>query len=209
MKIALLLALVAFGAFHQQIIAPRLQAWRLRDVTGSQQAARRFRISIFAELGVSVLVLLAAAWGYQRLNRGDALDVIRELFAFGAVASLWDVYPYGGTRHSTYLVLFATAGISFLIATIVRQRLLPILLLAVLVVPCWYLSHWKGPQQMERKEQAKELMEDAIADLRTSVQPSELVFSDYQASTLVVYYVGRENAAASWNSITARIMLSS
>jgi copper transport protein len=60
LKVALLLALIGFGAFHQQVISPRLQAWRLRDVAGAQQAARRFRIGIVLELGVSVLILLAA-----------------------------------------------------------------------------------------------------------------------------------------------------
>ena len=59
-KVILLLVLVGLGAFHQQVISPRLQAWRLRDVTSTQQAVRRFRIGILVELAVSVLILLAA-----------------------------------------------------------------------------------------------------------------------------------------------------
>jgi hypothetical protein len=114
-------------------------------------------------------------------------------FAFGMAGALLDLYPYGGTRHSIYLLLFATAGVSFLIATLVRQRLLPILLLAALLIPYWYLHRLPDPQQMPRKEQAKELMTNAIARLKISVQPGEPVFTDYQASILLAYYLGRDH----------------
>lgn len=57
-KIALLAVLVAFGAFHQQVIAPWLQPWR-RDAERASHAGRRFRASIMAEMGVSVLMFLA------------------------------------------------------------------------------------------------------------------------------------------------------
>ncbi len=60
-KIALLLALIAFGAFHQQVISPRLQEWRLRDITGARTAARRFRISVLAEAAISVVLLVVVA----------------------------------------------------------------------------------------------------------------------------------------------------
>ena len=114
-------------------------------------------------------------------------------FALGMIGSLLDLYPYGGTRHCIYLLLFATAGVSFLIATMVRQRLLPILLVAALLIPYWYLHRLPDPQQMGRKEQAKGLMTNAIADLKTWVQPGEPVFTDYQASILLAYYLGRDH----------------
>jgi hypothetical protein len=49
------------------------------------------------------------------------------------------------------------------------------------------------PQQMPRREQAKELMTNAIARLKISVQPGEPVFTDYQASILLAYYLGRDH----------------
>jgi putative copper export protein len=56
-KIGLLVVLISFGAFHQQVISPRLQAWRLRDAANAQTAAYRLRWSIIAELVVSVILL--------------------------------------------------------------------------------------------------------------------------------------------------------
>jgi hypothetical protein len=113
-------------------------------------------------------------------------------FGFGTAAALLDVYPYGGSRHSIYLVLFATVGVGVSMAAIVRQKLLPILILAVLVIPYWYMHPLRDLQEMERPEQAKELMTSAIGELRTSVPSSEPVFSDYQASLLLAYYLGRD-----------------
>jgi copper transport protein len=57
-KIALFAVLILFGVFHQQVIAPRLQAWR-RDDEAASQAGRRFRVAILAELGVSVALFAA------------------------------------------------------------------------------------------------------------------------------------------------------
>jgi hypothetical protein len=136
-------------------------------------------------------------WGAGLFRKGRDLAAFGLLlllpFVFGMIGSLLDFYPFGGTRHSIYLLLFATAGVSFLIATIVRQRLLPILLLAALLIPFWYLHRLPDPQQMGNKEQAKRLMSNATAYLKTLVQPSEPVFTDYQASILLAYYLGRDH----------------
>jgi 4-amino-4-deoxy-L-arabinose transferase-like glycosyltransferase len=117
-------------------------------------------------------------------------------FILGMGASLLGLYPYGGTRHCVYLILFATAGVSFITATITRQRLLPVLLLAILILPYWNLHRLPDPQQMGRKEQRKDLMASAIADLRASVPPSEPLFADYQASIELAYYLGRDHPPA-------------
>jgi hypothetical protein len=114
-------------------------------------------------------------------------------FALGMIASVLDFYPYGGTRHCIYLLLFATAGFSFVTAKIVRHRVTLILLLAVSILPYWFLHRLPDPQEMNRNEQRKALMEGAIADLRSSVPPSEPIFSDYQASILLEYYLGRDH----------------
>jgi 4-amino-4-deoxy-L-arabinose transferase-like glycosyltransferase len=143
---------------------------------------------------IAGVLWLLAAGALQKRRDLPAFGVLLLLpFVFGMAASLLGFYPYGGTRHSIYLILFLTAGVSFPIATSMRQRLLPILFLAVLVIPYWYLHRLKDPQQMDRKEQAKQLMSNAIADLQASVQPSEPVFSDYQASILLAYYLGRDH----------------
>lgn len=137
-------------------------------------------------------LLCAGLFGKRRDLAGFSLLLILP-FVFGMAGALLDVYPYGGTRHSIYLILFATAGVSFLIATIVRQRLLPLLLLAGVLIPFWYLYRLPDPQQMARRQQARGLMTKAMVYLKNSAQPGEPVFTDYQASTLLAYYLGRDH----------------
>lgn len=59
-KIMAFLVLIAFGAFHQFVIAPQINAWRAKAET-QEDAAKRFRISIAVEAGASLLALAAAA----------------------------------------------------------------------------------------------------------------------------------------------------
>ncbi|HXP85932.1 MAG TPA: glycosyltransferase family 39 protein [Bryobacteraceae bacterium] len=176
---------------------------------GESRAAFLYRstVGVFQFLFASdvwgVVALLLFIVGVVWLLGARAFQKRRDLASFGIllllpfvlamIAALLDLYPYGGTRHCTYLILFATAGISVPIAAAFRQRLAPIVLLAVLLLPYWYLHHAKDPQQMDPKEQKQELMANAIEDLQTSVPPSEPVFSDYQASIMLAYYLGRDH----------------
>jgi copper transport protein len=77
-KAALLLVLVALGAFHRQVISPQLEAWRMRTEQGAQHAqaaARRFRASILIELLVSTALLAAVgALTALPLARDVAID---------------------------------------------------------------------------------------------------------------------------------------
>ena len=143
--------------------------------------------------GSAGLALFIAGVVWLLFQNRRALGLLLLLpFLLGMSASLLGLYPYGGTRHCIYPILFATAGVSFLLAAIVRQRLMPILLLAVLLIPYWNLHRLPDPQQMARKEQRKDLMTNAMDYLRASVQPGEPLFSDYQASIVLAYYLGRD-----------------
>ncbi len=58
-KLIVSVALVGFGALHQQVIAPRLRLWQLKaGRAGAESAARRFRLSLYAEVATSLLLLL-------------------------------------------------------------------------------------------------------------------------------------------------------
>jgi putative copper export protein len=59
-KFVLFLALLGFGAFHQFVLGPQLNAWRAK-AESQAQVARRLRVTIAIEALVSVLPLIAAA----------------------------------------------------------------------------------------------------------------------------------------------------
>jgi hypothetical protein len=154
--------------------------------------ASRFGGGLALVLFVAGLASLFVAAVRQRRRDLAAFAALLVMpFMFGMLAAIAGVYPFGGTRHCLYLIPFATAGISFLIALFVRQRMLPVLVLAVLVAPYWNQHRLPDPQEMVRQQQRAELMEDALQDLQGSVQPGEPIFADYQASILLEYYLGR------------------
>ncbi len=58
-KLLVSAALIGFGAFHQQVIAPRLRLWQLKAGRAeAANAALQFRISLYAEVATSLIVLL-------------------------------------------------------------------------------------------------------------------------------------------------------
>ena len=60
LKVAVFVVLIAFGAFHQFVIGPQINAWRAK-AESQEQAALRFQASILIESAVSLITLAAAA----------------------------------------------------------------------------------------------------------------------------------------------------
>ena len=54
-------------------------------------------------------------------------------FMLNCLAAIVDLYPYGGTRHSAFLLPFAIAAVSVALAKLTRQRL---------AMPCASLFWW-------------------------------------------------------------------
>jgi hypothetical protein len=111
-------------------------------------------------------------------------------FALNATGALLRAYPYGGSRHSVFLILFAAAGASFAIAKLARERPVWVLAIAIVVVPYWHLRALPAPQQVPRSQQERHLMTEAIAYLRDSAPPDSPIMTDYQSSVLLMYYLG-------------------
>jgi len=149
---------------------------------------------VLVVFAAGILWLCAAALFEHRRDLA-AFGILLQLpFVFGVIASLLHLYPYGGTRHCIYLIPFATAGVSFPLAKVLGQRLLPILILSVVIFPYWYEHRLPDSLEIDPKQQRKALMSDALRDLRSSVQSNERVFSDYQSSLLLAYYIGRDQS---------------
>src|SRR5208282_4793947 len=56
-------------------------------------------------------------------------------FAVGFAAAVFQVFPFGGSRHQTYLLPFLAAGISAGLAWLPRGWPVPLLLLGVVIAP--------------------------------------------------------------------------
>jgi hypothetical protein len=113
-------------------------------------------------------------------------------FLINGIAALEGLYPYGGTRHCIYLILFTIAGVSYALAQATNSKVWPVLGLAALILPVWHLKALRPAQQMPAESQRLSLMNDAIVYLRQSAPAEGPIFTDDQARGLLSYYLGRD-----------------
>ena len=110
-------------------------------------------------------------------------------FAVGAGASIARIYPYGGTRHSAFLIMFAVAGVSFLLAKLVKQRIGSGIALAILIVAVCTAFGKPHRPYMLREDQSRVQMVRAMGFVRSHIPQSDLIFVDYQTRLLLAYYL--------------------
>lgn len=85
--------------------------------------------------GIIGLVLFAGGLVGLALRLKPAAILLAAPFVLGAAAGLLALYPYGGTRHSAYLVPFACAGAGVSLARLSGNRLWVAYALAAALLP--------------------------------------------------------------------------
>jgi 4-amino-4-deoxy-L-arabinose transferase-like glycosyltransferase len=99
------------------------------------------------------------------------------------------VYPYGGTRHNSFLALFAMAAVGFALDALRSgpKWWIPAVLIAILVIS--NISPSPGGPYIRPQDQQKQQMHQAMDFLRNSVAPGATVLSDYQGALVLGYYL--------------------
>ena len=109
-------------------------------------------------------------------------------FVFNCAAALMRAYPYGGTRHSSFLIPFALAGVGVALARLMKNRIALGILVALLVALICNLFPSKRLPYMSAESQRKANMTAAINLLR-QLQAGEPIFTDYQTSLSLGHYL--------------------
>ena len=101
--------------------------------------------------------------------------------------ALTGVYPFGATRHDSFLAPFAIAGASIGIAarTPIRNSIKYAGLVLCLAVCSFFPA---PPPPMRAKNQLNARMTDAVTYLRASVPRGSVVLTDYESGLLLGYY---------------------
>ncbi len=110
-------------------------------------------------------------------------------FAAGAGAAIARMYPYGGTRHSAFLIIFAVAGVSFFVAKLLKQRIGRGFALAILIVAICNAFGQPHRPYMLREDQSRMQMVRAVGFIHAQIPQSDLIFVDYQTRLLLGYYL--------------------
>ena len=156
---------------------------------------------VFGQLAVGDLAFVAFVAGVVLLWREDGapadLNVTSRRFglllvlpfAIGAGAAIAGIYPYGGTRHSAFLIMFAVAGVSSLAARLMKQRIWGGIVFAILVVAVCSAFVQPHRPYIRREDQSRMQMIRATEFTRSQIPPSDLIFVDYQTRLLLGYYL--------------------
>ena len=157
---------------------------------------------LFSEGVVSVLGLLLFVTGITLLLRtGNSSNSLRgpntrQLgillllpLVINCGAALIGVYPYGGTRHDSYLAIFAMPAIAFAVTRWrpSRKWVMPAAVAIALAI-CNFTVIPAG-SYIRRENQKKELMEQATGYLHASAPAGSMVLTDYESGLLLSYYV--------------------
>jgi hypothetical protein len=125
-------------------------------------------------------------------------------FVINAVTAIVDLYPYGGTRHSAFLVPFAVAGVSLAVTRLTRPRMVSALGAAILLVAACQMFGTPHRPYMRREDQRRSNMTQALDAIRNSFFPDDVIFVDFQTSFLLRFYLCPEVSPAGLSSADFR-----
>jgi hypothetical protein len=111
------------------------------------------------------------------------------LFALACGASLAHVYPYGGTRHTAYLIIPAVAGVSLATARIAAERWTRGVALALVIVLIAAVFGKQHQPYMTRADQSRERMTEAMTFLRQNAAPGDIIFTDFESGLVLGHYL--------------------
>ena len=109
-------------------------------------------------------------------------------FVINGAAAIVDLYPYGGTRHSAFLIPFAVASVSLAIAMLTRRLSLALTVAVVVVAVCQLFGAPHRPY-MRREDQRRGNMTQAIDAIRQRIAPDDVIFVDFQTGFLLRFYL--------------------
>ena len=155
---------------------------------------------VFGQLAVGDIAGLIFIVGAVLLIRGKAspqqagptsrqLGILLLLpFVLTCGAAMMDKYPYGGTRHSAFLIPFVVAGVSFALAKLADPRIGVGLGAAILIVIVCHLFGAPHRPYMRRQDQSSIHMNRALDSIRRKVSTGDVAFLDFQSNFLFNYY---------------------
>jgi dolichyl-phosphate-mannose-protein mannosyltransferase len=142
-------------------------------------------------LFIAGIIFLCGDFLPQRL--GPDLFQIRSLlilpFVLNCSAALAGIYPYGGTRHSAFLVIFAATGISLGLTRIVGRRPLTAIALAGLAVLLCYIFPTVYGIDIAHADQSRAQMEKIVRFVRQQIPATEPILVDYETGLELGYYL--------------------
>lgn len=149
-------------------------------------------------VGIAGLLLFCAAiYGLARrrieFDRGPSSLQLAFLLTFPLVTNclvaIAGVYPFGGSRHNSFLAVFVFTGIAIALARFSPRRswITPAVVVTLLLI-CNLFPAPTGAY-IPPRDQSRKQMQAATSFLRQNVPPGAVILTDDQGGTLLSYYL--------------------
>jgi dolichyl-phosphate-mannose-protein mannosyltransferase len=109
-------------------------------------------------------------------------------FAINCAAALDNAYPYGGTRHSAFLLPFALAGVAVALSRAVKQRISSAVAIAILIALICRLTTAQKPPYFASDNERSANMQAAMEFIQ-NLPKNETVFGDFQTNLMLGHYL--------------------
>jgi hypothetical protein len=137
------------------------------------------------------LWLLARPAG--RIDGGPALALLLGIPPLLlAVASLAGLLPFGATRHVAVILPLMAAGVALATGRLARQRLGPVLAVALVAVPAWVATLRDVDAHNDPHLQTPASMTAALAHLRDTAPPGSVLLVDTQTRLILSRYLAAD-----------------
>ncbi|MEJ2683356.1 MAG: glycosyltransferase family 39 protein, partial [Candidatus Sulfobium sp.] len=142
-------------------------------------------------LGVASLLLKRRS-DPPRANERHHSSLLVLPFIVGCAGAIVGIYPFEGSRHLSYLLPFAVAGIALCFVRLFSLKRLSLALAAgIILVPIWLLSVQPPPNI--RRGMSDAHMQAALAQLNKKVPAGTLLVVDDMTHYVLAYYLGGDH----------------
>jgi hypothetical protein len=147
-------------------------------------------------LGTLMLLIFLIGIGLVLLGKtrvpGDRKWALLSLvlpFGVTAAAGVLTIYPYGGSRHDAFLMVFIAGGISIAISSLVRGRVLVLLLGMAFLPPPWLKSAQQHVLDDIPAVSKLDQMKQALAYLSSRIPQPKVLMADQLGFLTLQYYL--------------------
>ena len=152
---------------------------------------RQFKYMLQIPL-LALLGAIAFPYGLYQLWRNKApLYAVLIILPFfvACLGAILRVFPFGATRHTAILGIAIATSLGAVVASITRNRVLPILVAAVPMILVWNLLAIDLDQTIPRYRRQLSSMREAIQFLQNDVPSGSVIVTDGGTDHILGYYL--------------------